>query len=171
MICLLYYLLVHFVVFKFTPMWLCHWLSPITHCFKFTPAVLLVFPPSHPLASLPAVSRILQTLVFIFDFQFREMFATDTHIFSKFICWHFDPECDDIWRQGPHEAELSWWDSCPYKKRYEKKKNLTFFLSLPYKCYGGNSSLLWTLLATTSETYISRIVWSQCPHLVNEMLS
>ena len=62
---------------------------------------------SHSFASMTVVSHVLQILTFIFDFRFREMFAMSTQVFSKLICGHFAPESDDIWRQGPHEAEHS----------------------------------------------------------------
>lgn len=74
---------------------------------QVTPRDLLVSSSSLSSASMLAVSHVLQILTFIFDFWFREMFAMGTQVFSKLICEHFVPECDDIWRQGPHEAELS----------------------------------------------------------------
>lgn len=129
---LLCYQLAYFVVANFTPVWQYHWLSSIIPCLKLLQVIRWCLPP--PILLL-AVSHILQILTFIFDFQFREMFATGTQVFSKLICGHFVPECDDIWRQGPHEADHSWWDLCPYQKRHEKKKPLTFLISLLYKCY------------------------------------
>lgn len=160
-------------------MWQCHWRSPIIPCLKLLQVFGWCLPP-------PILLPLCQLCL---------MFCRHSHLYLTFSlekCLPRALKCSQnsyvdtlfpsvmifgdrvLMRLSSHDG------ICALIRKDIKKKNLSLsFFLFSISLIGKNKySLLWTslkksfIVATTSETYISKIEWIHCylNYLVNEML-